>query len=360
MSNQERVKYLLDVYKENIISVEEHDELFDLISSHGYEKQLSEAVENDLMFGSDTDMADLPPHIAHEIVRNIYEAERNTIKVLPSIRRIATIYRWVAAASIIVIAATISFFYSSSKQTPTAQFAAIIPAYTIETKNSGKEQELVVLSDGSKVTLSPNSSIHYSRIFAGDSRDIYLEGDAFFQVAKNPMKPFFVYYHNIVTKVLGTSFRVNTNAKTGKVEVAVKTGKVQVFENEKMLDLSHKFDKAITIVTPNQKAVYDERVHVFENGLVERPEKLLPNDTAFAVKSILVFDQENLSDVLQKVQINYGIDIIVENTNLNNCVFTGDVSNLDLFSVLKTICITTNSSFEIDGTKILIKGKGCN
>jgi len=360
MSKIDRFNYLLEVYKENLISAEEHDELFEMIASENFDNELGEIINQDLRKDTEYEMADLPPHIAQEIVRNIYESERNTIKVLPSKRKIAVVYRWVAAASIVVLASTVSLLYHTARQSVKARFASIIPANTIITKNNGKEQQVILLSDGSKVTLAPNSSIHYSRLFAGDTRDVYLEGEAFFQVTKNPTKPFLVYYHNLVTKVLGTSFRINTNLKTGKVEVAVKTGRVQVFENEKMLSFTHQFDKAITIVTPNQKAVYNETAHIFENGIVDKPEKLLPNDTAVSVKNILIFDQENLSKVFQKIQTNYGIEIVVENTNLYNCVFTGNVSNLDLFSVIQSICIATNSSFEIDGTKILIKGKGCN
>ena len=359
MSNSERFIYLLDLFQSDTISAKEHDELFDMIASNNYESLLNRAIETDLAFGSQKDTADLPPHIAQEIIRNIYEAEKNTIKVLPSNSKLATIYRWVAAASIIIIIATFSLLYNSSKQTTIAQFAAIIPKNTIVVKNTGTVQQVITLSDNSKVTLAPNSSLHYSRLFAGENRDVYLEGEAFFQVTKNPIKPFLVYYGKIVTKVLGTSFSIKTNAITGKEEVAVRTGKVQVFENEKLLGLSHKFDKAITIVTPNQKAVYNQEVHVFENGIVDKPEKLLPNDTAIAVKSLLVFDQENLSKVLQQIQRNYGIEIEVESSNIYNCVFTGNVSDLDLFSVLQTICIATNSIYEINGTKILIKGKGC-
>ncbi len=360
MSKNERFKYLLEVYKDNLISAEEHDELFEMIASERFDYELEKIISQDLILGTDSDTADLPPHIAQEIVRNIYDSEKNTIKVLPSKRKIIPLYRWVAAASIILLALTFTYLYHSAQQSAKVQFASIIPVNTIIKSNNSKQQELVVLSDGSKVTLAPNSSIHYSRLFAGETRDVYLEGEAFFQVTKNPTKPFLVYYHNLVTKVLGTSFRINTNSKTGKVEVAVRTGRVQVFENDKMLSLAHKFDKATTIVTPNQKAIYNETAHIFENGIVDKPEKLLSNDTAVSVKNILIFEQENLSKVFQQIQNNYGIEIIVENTNLYNCVFTGNVSNLDLFSVLQTICIATNSSFEIDGTKILIKGKGCN
>ena len=353
---------LLERYQANYISIDEHDELFEMIASEQFDDCLNEAVLNDLKNETGENEADLPPHIAQEIVRNIYESEKHAIKVLPKNNMVRTLYKWVVAASVIALM-ILGYFITNndvkSKATVSRQFKALIPQSTIVVTNYDKSEKLVELSDGSKVNLSPKSSIHYSRIFTGESRDVYLEGEAFFQVTKNPLKPFLVYYNNIVTRVLGTSFRINTNTQTGKIEVAVRTGKVQVYENDKMLSLSEKLNKTTTIVTPNQKAIYDETSHLFENSIVEKPQMLLANDTAIVTKDVLTFEGETLAKVFQRIQTYYGIEIIVENTNLYNCVFSGDVSNLDLFSVLQTICIATNSSFEISGTKILIKGKGC-
>jgi len=361
MIKEEWFKYLLGLYQANNISVDEHDELFEMIASSDYDNILDNAVLFDLQTGNESDDADLPPHIAHDIIRNIYESEKNVKMILPKKKVFPMIYRWVAAASVIAIILLATFYYQTTNVTLKQQFAAIIPKYSITVANTKNEQQLVVLSDGSKVTLAPNSSIHYSRIFAGETRDVYLEGEAFFQVTKNPVKPFMVYYNNIVTKVLGTSFTINTNKTTGNVEVAVKTGKVQVFENEKLLSITERTNKASTILTPNQKAVYNLNLHLFENNIVEKPERILPNDTAVVnTKEVLVFDQEKLRSVFIKLQSYYGIDIVVESTNLYNCSFSGDISNLDLFSVLKSICIATNSSFEVNGTKILIKGNGCD
>ena len=59
------------------------------------------------------------------------------------------------------------------------------------------------------------------------------------------------------------------------------------------------------------------------------------------------------------LQTYYGVEIVGESLTIYNCVFTGDVSGQDLFSVLNTICLATNSTYEINQTIVLIKGKGC-
>jgi hypothetical protein len=94
---------------------------------------------------------------------------------------------------------------------------------------------------------------------------------------------------------------------------------------------------------------------------VSRPVQVATNEEVAIVEPhSLLFDQQKLLNVFGQIEKAYLIDITVENTALYNCVFTGDISNLDLFSALKIICIATNSEYEINGTKILIKGKGCN
>ena len=366
MVNEERFTYLLERYLANTISASEHDELYAFLSVPAYETLFARAIENDLTTADlDENNADLPPYIAAEIVRNIFESEKHTLKVLPKQKsKLAPIVRWLIAASIITVIVLSSVLIVQHQQSPIAQFRAIIPKTAIENTNKSNKTQEVILSDGSKVTLSPNSSLHYDKTFATDKREVFLEGEAFFQVTKNPSKPFLVYYHNIVTKVLGTSFRINTNETTGNVEVAVSTGRVQVFENMKLAQNKTIAAQTNTIVTPNQKAVFEEANHAFKNGIVDKPlliqhSDTLKNNLEIINENKLIYNQENLGLVLQQIQSLYGIEIVVESTNLYNCSFTGDISNLDLFSVLKIITISTNSTFEVSGTKILIQGKGC-
>jgi transmembrane sensor len=358
MNKNDRFTQLLELYISGNISTDEHDELFGLLSTHKYDGLLGLSLQNDLAGDSGSKTADLPPHIAEEIVRNIFNAEKNTAKVLPIKRSFLYKWHWIAASAVIAIAIT-GFLLLSGNKTREMQlsFSALIPDTMINKINTTGKQEVIILNDGSSVTLQPNSKLHYARQFAPDKREVFLEGEAFFQVAKNPAKPFFVYYNNIVTKVLGTSFTVNTNVQTGNVEVAVKTGKVQVYENEKLVKISSK--KAV-ILTPNQKVIYMPADHLFETALVEKPQPLIDENEKEEVPVPFVYDQEKLQNVFKHLEANYGIEIILENTNLNNCVFTGDVSVQDLYTKLKIICLTTNASYEINGTKILIKGKGCD
>lgn len=362
MDSNERLYYLLNQYVAGSLSADEHDELFALISTNQYDDLLAQHILHDLEEGNSMRSADLPPHIAQEIIRNIYGAERNTIDILPVKKHPSISWRWMAAACIVFVAVSVSVFLMFNKKSADHSFASLIPDHTLTKTNQTSLPQPVLLSDGTIVTLSPHSSIHYAKKFSGDNREVFLEGEAFFQVTKNPQRPFLVYYNDIVTKVLGTSFTVNTNSNTGNIEVSVKTGRVQVYENE-YLSEDKRSDVAV-IVTPNQKAIYKKEHHLFETTLVDKPETITTENqqkTPAANQPLLfVFEQEKLQSVFKSIEDSYGIEIVVENEAINDCVFTGDVSAIDLYTKLKIICLTVNASYEINGTKILIKGKGCS
>jgi hypothetical protein len=263
----------------------------------------------------------------------------------------------IAAAFIGIICLGYFSYYNYNNHN--SGFEAIIPQDIAYFENNTKTVKEIELSDGTKVYLEPASILHFDKQFKGDNREVYLEGEAFFNVKKNPRKPFLVYYNNIVTKVLGTSFRVGLNKANGQFEVEVKTGRVQVSENAKLTKSQNIISPVI--ITPNQKAIYDVTARRFETTIVSHPLQVAINEEiAVNEPHALLFDQQKLMNVFEQIEKVFQIDITVENAALYNCVFTGDISNLDLFSALKIICITTNSEYEVNGTKILIKGKGCN
>lgn len=363
MPNQERFNYLLDIYVSGKLSADQHDELFTLISTHRYDDLLGKHMLQDLKEGEHIHSADLPPHIAQEIIRNIYQAEKHTKQILPVTKHRSIGWRWMAAASILLLIVSASLFFVFYNKPRKDSFASFIPTNTLTRSNLTALPETVTLPDGSVITLSPQSSVHFPKQFAGDKREVYLEGEAFFEVTKNPQQPFLVYYNDIVTKVLGTSFTINTNSKTGNIEVSVRTGSVQVYENE-FLAAEKRADIAV-IVTPNQKAIYKKENRLFETKLVDKPQVITVaenEDSTSAAKQAhsFVFEQEKLPAVFKQIERSYGIEIVAENASINNCVFTGDVSTGDLYTKLTIICLTVNASYEINGTKILVKGKGCN
>ena len=358
MTRNDQFEKLLEQYKLGNIEIAEQDLLFQMVGSNDFDCIIEEAI-NQSFLEKDTNEATLPPHIAEEVVRNIFKSEKATIQLLPTKSYLPLLIKRLAIAAALLGAILISYLLVDQSHKTQLLFSQIIPENTLLKTNHNSFQDLVILSDGSKVFLEPGSSLHFTKEFNGEKREVYLEGEAFFQVTKNTKKPFLVYYNKIVTKVLGTSFRISTNKQNGHVEVEVKTGRVQVLENS----FFSKTKNTITpvIITPNQKAIYNIQNRVFETALVEKPLPIITdNIKETEVKQLLIFDRQSLKSVFDQVEKFYQVEISVENTNIYNCVFTGDISSLDLFQAIKSVCLATNASYELNGTKILIKGNGCN
>lgn len=211
--------------------------------------------------------------------------------------------------------------------------------------------------DGSNIALQPDSRLRYPEHFEANKREIFLEGVAFINVVPNPDKPFLVQTGDVVTKVLGTSFWVRNTEGGKNVEVEVKSGRVSVF-NKKMIDAARKeLGTEGVVLTPNQKVQYIAKNAVFVTGLVAQPQVL---ENTFKKEAMQFnFDDTPLSEVVKRLELAYGIKIVLSSDLLNNCPLTANLTQQPLFEKLALICGSLNATFEIKGTTILISGRGC-
>jgi len=226
----------------------------------------------------------------------------------------------------------------------------------ISVRNRTAETQEVRLPDNSVVVLSPGAGLMYGEKFEDDKREVQLTGDAFFEVSKNPAKPFFVYSGKLVTRVLGTSFRIKTDEKTRAMEVEVVTGKVSVFENEK--DAAGKTggkQNGGVVLTPNQRVTYFSESGHLMTSIVDVPAEIEKAKGNY----VLDFNNAPIAQITAVLQKQYGIEIMFANDHLEKCTFTGDVSDMPLYEKLDLICKSNSASYEVKGTRILITGDGC-
>lgn len=295
---------------------------------------------------------------------NKIEQEGNFTKegAVPSktpVRKI--IIRWAAAAAILTGISVGAYYLFSTGQQSVAYELGKEQNKLAEVVNTSSGTKEVKLEDGTTIVLQPSSKLAYPSHFSNDKREVYLVGEAFFNVAKNPAKPFLVHSGNLVTQVLGTSFTVQSDKETNQIVVSVKTGRVAVYEDKKQVALNNEQQKNNgAILTPNQKVIYDEASRHFTTSLVENPEPVLATTDNALLTNSFSFDDVSLASVLDNIGKFYAVDILVENENIYQCRFTGNISSQTLYDKLAAICVATNHQYEIKGTKILIKGKGCN
>lgn len=228
----------------------------------------------------------------------------------------------------------------------------------LEQDNNGDSTRQLILEDGSAVVLSPHSAVRFSRhLLAGESRDIYLSGQAFFQVVKNQQKPFRVFSNELIIKVLGTSFTIRAGSGDNVISVVVNTGKVSVYKNEKSNDGgSDKKQLTGVLLTPNQELVYSRDEHKFQKMLLERPKMV---DTA-VIRNNFQYDEANVTNVLEDLKKAFALGIVYDKEGLKNCKITADLSNESIYVKLSVICKALNAKYEIiDGQVIIQSSVSC-
>ena len=200
-----------------------------------------------------------------------------------------------------------------------------------------------ILPDNSKVWLKEGSQLSYEKEFEGSSRNVSLDGEGYFEVTKNPNKPFVVLTGNTTTKVLGTSFNLKNDLKTKQTELVLVTGKVEFLSST---------DKQI--LAPGDKIV------AMPNGkLVKSANKNL-NFSSWK-SGILKFEKTSINQVIKDVELHYNKNITIENMEFNNCTLTTIFDNESFDNVMQTLKILFDLTYvNIDKDTIVIKRGGCN
>ena len=199
----------------------------------------------------------------------------------------------IAAAAVILLG--IAFW-----QYPNFSDSEMINRQTI-----AQEKTTIDLPDGSKVWLNQNSSLQYEKSF--DQRIVYLEGEAFFEVAKKNGQSFEIFAGDSKTKVLGTSFNVRAYPNENKVEIAVETGKVNFSaENDAQEN---------ALLTKGEFATYTK-----SSQEVEKLTFTKLNAAAWK-KGALQFDDSKLEEVIESLERYYDIEIKVNNNKIYNCTW---------------------------------------
>lgn len=200
----------------------------------------------------------------------------------------------------------------------------------------GKRSE-IVLSDGSKVWLNSGSKLIFPAIFSGKNREVYLEGEAIFDVAQNKNQPFIVKTGNHDVEVLGTLFNITNYIDENTMFTVLKSGSVQLNFKGNSFFSSEKNMK----ITPGTLAVYDKSDKNIKTSIVE-------TDKYFSWRNgILIFKNDSMKSIMKKISRYYNVEIIINDDTLVNETFSGYLDIKDTIeNVIQIIKETETSEFE--------------
>src|SRR4030095_3625248 len=230
---------------------------------------------------------------------------------------------------------------------------------SIITKN-GNRTTKIVLPDGSQVWLNAGSNLDYNNsVFNKDLREVTLNGEAYFDVTKDPEKPFIIHTKKMDIKVLGTVFNVRSYSNEKIAEAALIKGSIEV-------TLKDRKDQKI-VLKPNEKisiANEEPRVEPKQNKIVlaktnNSPvpqivvKELKPNPTYNIIGEIawtqnkLYFEDETFESIGLRMERWFGKKVTIANESLKNVHYTGNYENETLEEVLLSLKLSKTFNFRI-------------
>jgi transmembrane sensor len=277
-------------------------------------------------------------------------------RVLPARRRFLSSF-WIAASltGLVFLGGVLWYKQTNRPQQPEQKVANLLVRQDLDRVNQTDRSQVVYLVDGSKVTLQPGAGIRYAAFLQKDKREVYLHGDAFFEVTKDVHRPFCVYSGDLMVQVLGTSFDMNTNSANGEIRILVRTGKVAVSTRRPSASGN---TKSPVILTQNQQLVYRKQnpdwVSMTVNSQDQAPEKTAP-----ARPISFDFEETPVTKIFQVLVNAYGIPIRFDEASLAGCSITTDLTDETFEESLKIVCEAINATYQIDEEGVSIQGKSC-
>jgi transmembrane sensor len=240
----------------------------------------------------------------------------------------------VAAAVAVVIVGVI--FWQERSAAPIAALA--------EKHNVKGTRSIIQLADGSKIWLNADSKIKYPEVFNGLTRDVYLNGEAFFDVTKNPEHPFIIHLANGTVRVLGTSFNIRAYDNEPTVETSVATGRVAFIPKYRSVG-----KRPDTIyLSPDHKARY-----TFNREELTTTPTVAQDDKAWT-EGRLIFRSQTMEDIATELERDFGKKVVFLDEESKHFVFTGSFGNNTLEEIMYYLSRTKSFNYKITDSELLI------
>lgn len=214
----------------------------------------------------------------------------------------------------------------------------IVEIHTLKIPKGGEYN--LKLSDGTSVWLNADSKLKYPNAFSGKTREVFLEGEAYFEVVENKKKLFIVHVNNLSVNVTGTSFNIKAYNNEKNIETTLITGGVKIKNTETNKE---------TTLTPGYQSVYNK---------IEKKNSVEPADINSVIAwkdGYFVFNNKTLDDILKDISRWYDIDFKYEDDSLKGLHFTGKLKKYEnLNSFTDMLELTGKVKFKIDENKLIV------
>ena len=219
-----------------------------------------------------------------------------------------------------------------------------VVAEMIERDNPLGQKSRINLSDGSTVWLNAGSKLSYASDFNTNTRKLHLEGEAYFEVFKNPKIPFEVFTNDLVITALGTSFNVNAFGNKKTERIALNTGKIKI----------ECLDSVDNTCTPSYLNPRDLALFNNQTGNISISE--LSGSDPFGWKDgRIVFHHASFNEVIEVLARWYNVEFEITGNLKQEWNYSSTFENEVLDNVLKSLKFSENIEYHMNGSLIEIK-----
>jgi transmembrane sensor len=277
---------------------------------------------------------------------------------------------WKTYSAVLILGIVFFFGYRLfDKKTKDVSLTAVTNQPSNEIKVTNGSRSKIELPDGTEVWINSGSKLTYGNSFKEKTREVVLDGEAYFDVKKDPSRPFIVHTNGIDVKVLGTVFNVKAYDKEPTIETSLIHGSVEVSKvNEP--------NAPKVMLRPNEKLVYDktkkeilgdDRNEIQKEEVVQQKEKsaitIKPIKRTVADNAIkeiawvynrLVFEDEKFTDLAIKMERWFNVEIDIKSNRLKNISITGSFEDETIEEALQGLQYLVSFKYEMVGQKVVI------
>lgn len=371
MTSQERnhTEYLITRYIENNCSEEEIRRLHEILRSPESEAQFKEILTTHL---NEFDESPFEKHfmdsggIYNRILSDIRNREKagssfNPVRIRSKNTRL--IIEILSCAAVFFIAFFLGRINNNKNGFLTEAQSSL--SYNEIKAPLGAKTE-VVLSDGTEIILNAGSTIKYSSAYNSLNRDLLLEGEAYFKVAKNKDLPLVVNAGKLNIKATGTEFNVKAYLEDGIIETTLIEGKVEISQKGEVIN-----DEVLQL-KPNQKAIYasetdriilekirETEPHAIKPARASTENLLISQETDIDqvtawINNKLIIRRENLESLCVKLQRKYDVTFIFGDEEIKKYRFTGVLLDETFAQVMDVIKLVAPINYSIDGKVVTL------
>jgi transmembrane sensor len=364
-------KSLIAKYLDNQCSPEEKRKLYEMLISEdnddSFKEVLFSQLNENLTDNFKNHSADFE-RIYRKIIAEINHRETKDLEIQQLQKRMKVKKLFFEAISVAAVLCIVFFLGSiTGKHITSSANSSLSKAITYsEIKAPLGARSVITLNDGTEVMLNAGSSLKYGSDFNSLNRDLILEGEAYFKVAKNKDLPLIVNAGKINIKATGTEFNVKAYSDDGIIETTLVDGEVEISQ------IGNNDKNRILVLEPNQKALYVsesdkltlERVKEIEplavkppkiitDNLLVNPETDVEQATAWT-KNKLIIRSENLESLCTKLQRKYDVTFIFRDEDIKKQRFSGILLDETFQQVMDVIKLTAPVDYMLDGKTVML------